>query len=74
MNDQLTSLPFLLNDLQNLTKKIIKVNPCPAEPPICPAFENSIDPDQLASEEEKPTNLDLHCLSFSMSIYINNLD
>ena len=27
------------------------VNPCPAEPGICPAFANSVDPDQLASEE-----------------------
>ena len=27
------------------------INPCPAEPQICPAFVNSVDPDQLASEE-----------------------
>ena len=38
----------------------------------CPAFANSVDPDQLASK--KPTDLDLHCLPFSMWIYINNLD
>ena len=40
--------------------------------PIYPAFANSVDPDQLASK--KPTDLDLHCLPFSMQIYINNLD
>ena len=40
---------------------------------ICPAFANSVDPDQLASEE-KPTDLDLHCLALSMRIRINNLD
>ena len=26
-------------------------NPGPAETQICPAFANSVDPDQLASEE-----------------------
>ena len=31
---------------------------------IYPAFANSVDPDQLASK--KPTDLDLHCLPFSM--------
>ena len=36
---------------------------------IYPAFANSVDPDQW-----KPTDLDLHCLSFSMWIYINILD
>ena len=34
----------------------------------CPVLANSVGPDQLASE------LDLHCLSLSMWIYINNLD
>ena len=29
---------------------------------------------QCRSKSEKPTNLDLHCLSLSMWIYINNLD
>ena len=31
----------------------LKVNPCPAEPgyTLYPAFANSVDPDQLASEE-----------------------
>ena len=37
------------------TKKIYQMvcslNPCSAEPRICPAFANSVDPDQLASEE-----------------------
>ena len=32
--------------------------------PIYAVFENSVDPYQLASQE--PTDLDLHCLSFSM--------
>ena len=27
------------------------VNPDPTEPGICPVFANSVDPDQLASEE-----------------------
>ena len=39
---------------------------------IYPAFANSVEPDQLASQ--KPTDLDLHCLPVSMWIYINNLD
>ena len=36
------------------------VSPGPAD---MPAFANNIDSDQLASE--KPTNLQLHCLSLS---------
>ena len=36
------------------------------------AFANSVDPDQLASK--KPTDLDLHCLSLSIQISINNLN
>ena len=39
---------------------------------IYPALADSVDQDQLASK--KPTDLDLHCLPFSMWIYINNLD
>ena len=35
---------------------------------ICPVFANSADPDQLAS------SVDLHCLSLSMWICINNLE
>ena len=31
---------------------------------ICPAFANSVDPDQLAYEEA--TDLDLQCLSLSL--------
>ena len=27
------------------------INPCPAEPGYTPAFANTVDPDQLASEE-----------------------
>ena len=30
----------------------------------CPAFANSVDPDQFASQ--KPTDLDLYCFSLSM--------
>ena len=30
---------------------LMHLNPCPAEPRIYPAFANSVDPDQLASEE-----------------------
>ena len=29
----------------------MRLNPCPAEPQMYPAFANSVDPDQLASEE-----------------------
>ena len=36
-----------------------------------PVFPNSVDPDQLVSEA---SDLDLHCLSLSMWIWINNLD
>ena len=40
-------------------------NPGPAKPRYAlAAFTNSVDPDQLASQ--KPTDLDLHYLSFSM--------
>ena len=35
---------------------------------ISPTFANSIDPDHL----EKPTGMDLHCLSLSIWICINN--
>ena len=35
-----------------------------------PAFTNSVDPDQFL---KKPTDLDLHCLSFSIWKCINNL-
>ena len=35
-------------------------------------FANSVDPDQLASV--KPTGLDLHRLSLSIQICINNLN
>ena len=34
-------------------------------------FSKNVDPDQWASK--KPTDLDLHCLPFSMWNYINNL-
>ena len=40
------------------------INPSLAEHDICPVFASSVDPDQLASE--KPTDLDLHCLSLNM--------
>ena len=38
----------------------------------CPVLANSVDPDQLASEEA--TDLDLHCLLVYMRISIKNLD
>ena len=47
----------------------IRINPSPA---ICPTFANSTDADQLASSEAKRSNL--HCLPFSIWIYINNLN
>ena len=31
------------------------------------AFENSVDPDQMASK--KPSDQDLHCFSYSLWIY-----
>ena len=45
--------------------------PLPRWTRIYPAFANSVDPDQLAP---KPTDLNLHYLSFSMWICVNNLD
>ena len=39
------------------------LNPCPAEPGYTLPLK-TVDPDQLASK--KPTDLDLHCLQFSM--------
>ena len=39
--------------------------------PDMPCLANSVGPDQLASE--KPADLDLHCLSFSMQICIGHL-
>ena len=47
-------------------------NPGPAR--IFPAFANSVDPDQKLTDMKKSTDLDLHCLSFSLWIFINNLD
>ena len=47
------------------------VNPSPADPGYA-GFANSVDPDQLASEEANWSRL--HCLPFSMWIYFNNLD
>ena len=38
----------------------------------CPALANSVDPDQLASEEANWS--DLHCLSLNMWISIKNPD
>ena len=39
---------------------------------LYPAFANSVDPDQLASEEA--TDLDLHCLPLRIWIYSKNSD
>ena len=38
----------------------------------CPVLANSVDPDQLASEEA--TDLDLHCLSLNTGISIKSTD
>ena len=38
----------------------VYINPCPAEPRYALHLQNSVDPDQLASD------MDLHCLSLSM--------
>ena len=39
---------------------------------MCPAFSNSVDPDQLASEEANWSGSALFAIS--IKIYINNLD
>ena len=52
----------------------MKVNPGPAELGLYPAFANSVDPDQLASEEANWSGSALHCLPFSICICMNNLD
>ena len=49
----------------------IEINPCPAEPGYT-LSANSVDPDQLASEEANWSVSAL--LPFSMWIFINNLD
>ena len=51
-----TQYRFLWGTGENYPNIIIKysslINPCPAEPGYTyPAFANSVDPDQLASEE-----------------------
>ena len=48
-----------------------RLNPCPAELGYTLPLQ-TLDPHQLAFK--KPTDLDLHCLPFSMWIHINNLD
>ena len=46
----------------------MSLNPNSVSQSIYPANANSVDPDQLASDPY------LHCLSFSLWIYINNVD
>ena len=48
------------------------INPCPAEPG-CTMLSQAVQI-QISWLLQKPTDLDLHCLLFSMWIYINNLD
>ena len=48
----LTPICFSVKMAENLPSISIPLNPCPAESGyIYPAFANSVDPDQLASEE-----------------------
>ena len=48
-------------DVWNYVFAPIGLNPCPAEPGYALSFANSVDPDL-----KKPTDLDLHCLPFSI--------
>ena len=57
-----------LSLIQHIVRHINKDYPLSRWAGIYPAFANSVDLDQLASA------LDLHCLPFSMWIYISNLD
>ena len=50
----------------------IELKPLSCWTRIYPAFANSEGPDHLAFQ--KPIDLDLHCFSFNMWIYIDNLD
>ena len=48
---EIQNLSPLLNMVVNLSSVSSTLNPCPAEPRYYPVFTNSVDPDQLASEE-----------------------
>ena len=44
-------------DISGFSRTRVNINPCPTEPGY-PAFANSVDSDQLASEEIYNNNLD----------------
>ena len=59
--------------MKQMSFSLQKFNPCPAKPTNIPFLENSVDQDQLASDEaswsgsallslQKPADVDLHCL------------
>ena len=60
-NKNIISLSFAELAKGEVKIKHMAVNPRHAEPRYNPVSANSVDPDQLASED-----LDLHCLPFSM--------
>ena len=71
-NRQTNRADLFKNLLQKFYRKFIKdhifhspINLGPAEPRYTLLFANSVDLDQLASLK-KPTDLDLHCSSFSI--------
>ena len=64
----------LINNKFRLSIRNIRglVNPCPVEPGCTLPLQTVKI--QISWLLKKPTDLDLHCLPFSMWIYINNLD
>ena len=53
-------------------RQILLLNPCPAEPGYTLPLQTVQN--QISWLLKKPTDLDLHCLPFSMRIYSNNPD
>ena len=73
----LGQLPYIYRDYYNiaLDKVLLQqkcINPCPAEPGYTLPLQTVQI--QISWLLKKPTDLDLHCLPFSMRIYINNLN
>ena len=62
--------PYEMAEKQQITSS--PLNPCPAEPRY--ALHLQTMQIQISWLPQKPTDLDLHCLSLSMWICINNLD
>ena len=54
---------------RNFVHHIVRINPCPAEPGYTLLLQTVLI--QIGWLLKKPTDLDLHCLSFSRWIYIN---